>query len=202
MLDAHAAAHADDTAARAVDGPASRPSLLQTDDLVRGLDTIVDVLTRTGDALTQLVQLIEGRLSTMTLAEDVWVPVRGAQPPELQESPMAAEQMSEERVFDGVPVTIMRMAPAPALDATPRIAREYQLGYGKDRDTSVFLVRTASREQPVGDAAEKPPRFSDRKPLLDAPLDLRFHAAREIARLVDRLTGRPETLEASANGVL
>jgi hypothetical protein len=123
---------------------------------------------------------IEDTLNALPPTQEEWVPIQATRSSVEPVQP-AGEQPSQECIFGGVPVTIMK------LDAPPT-QREYQLGYSRVGAGWALMVRTASVQPSNGH--EGFCEFSDLTPLREAPLEIRLKGIREIPNLMKLLDRR------------
>jgi hypothetical protein len=90
--------------------------------------------------------------------------------------------MSQERIFGGVPVMIMRLSAAPVPQVeVKRCEWHYELGYAVAGDDWAVMIRTASFN-PANEQSGFT-EYSDLMPLRDAPLELQLKAIPQIPSL-------------------
>jgi hypothetical protein len=132
----------------------------------------------------------------MVIAQAEWVPIQTARSVvervSLADEPVDDRRQSQERMFGGVPVTIMRMfTPENESPAAGRCEWQYELGYSVVGDQWALLIRTATfdpSKQSDGGFAH-----SDLMLLREAPLEIRLKAIREIPLLIRLLAeGAPQ----------
>jgi hypothetical protein len=99
------------------------------------------------------------------------------------------EQRSQERVFDGVPVTILKLdAPATEQTGSEAPEPECQLGYARAGGDWALTIRTVTFRPLNGDDGLC--QFADVKLLRHAPLELRLRGIGEIPNLLGLLNAR------------
>ncbi len=165
-------------------------------DLLHGLSALADLFSNASHTLNQCLLTIEDKLSSMVIAQAEWVPIHTARSavervPQADE-PADERRQSQERMFGGVPVTIMRMSAAGnEPPAAGRCEWQYELGYSVVGDHWSLLIRTATfdpSKQSVGGFT-----YSDLMLLREAPLEIRLKAIREIPLLIRLLAeGAPQ----------
>jgi hypothetical protein len=165
-------------------------------DLLQGLSALADLFSNASHTLNQCLLTIEDKLSSMVIAQAEWVPIQTARsvvervPP--ADEPVDDRQQSQERMFGGVPVIIMRMSmPGNDSPAAGRCEWQYELGYSVVGDEWALLIRTAT----FGPSKQSDGGFtySDLMLLREAPLEIRLKAIREIPILIRLLAeGAPQ----------
>lgn len=164
-------------------------------ELLAGLGALADLINDASDTLNQCILTIESKLIAVPVTEEAWIPITTARSAVERIAPPCEEQASQERVFGGIPVTIMRFgAPAPQPEQTQRCEWQYELGYSAADSEWALMIRTASVDHSNRRGAS--PEFSDLMVLRDAPLEIRLKAIREIPGLIEvlasRTAGEPE----------
>jgi len=168
-------------------------------DLLQGLSALADLFSNASHTLNQCLLTIEDKLSSMVIAQAEWVPIQTARSA-VERVPPADErvddrQQSQERMFGGVPVIIMRMsAPENGSPAAGRCEWQYELGYSVVGDQWALLIRTAT----LGPSKQNDGGFtySDLMLLREAPLEIRLKAIREIPLLIRLLAeGAPQSTD-------
>ena len=98
--------------------------------LLHGLSALADLLSNASETLNQCLLTLENKLSAASVAREEWIPIQTARSA-VERVPAAEErQRSQERVFGGVAVTILRMSePAIEPPSAPRCEWQYELGY-------------------------------------------------------------------------
>ncbi len=177
------------------DGETAPPSAPPTEhsdadaELLAGLGALADLIHDASDTLNQCILTIEGKLCAVPVTEEAWIPITTARSAVERPAPAFEEQASQERVFGGVPVTIMRFgAPAPQPEAGPRCEWQYEVGYATTDTGWALMIRTVSVDHSNQRGAS--PEFSDLMMLRDAPLEIRLKAIREIPDLIQVLASR------------
>ena len=165
-------------------------------DLLQGLSALADLFSNASHTLNQCLLTIEDKLSSMVIAQAEWVPIQTARsavervPP--ADEPVDDRQQSQERMFGGVPVTIMRMfTPANESPAAGRCEWRYELGYSVVGDQWALLIRIATFDP----TKQIDGGFTCSDPMLlrEAPLEIRLKAIREIPLLIRLLAeGAPQ----------
>ena len=165
-------------------------------DLLQGLSALADLFGNASQTLNQCLLTIEDKLSSMVIAQAEWVPIQTARsavervPP--ADEPAGERHQSQERMFGGVPVTIMRMSTPENEPPVPgRCEWQYELGYSVIGDQWALFIRTAtfdpSKQNDGGFT------YSDLTLLREAPLEIRLKAIREIPHLIRLLAeGAPQ----------
>ncbi len=155
-------------------------------NLLHGLAALADLLSNASETLNQCVLTVEDTLRAVSTTEEEWVPIRTTHSTVRCVQTEGNDQTSQECVFGGVPVTILKIdAPASQEAGTQW---EYQLGYSRVGDRWALMVRTASL-QPSNEN-DGFWQFSDLKLLRDAPLEIRLKGIREIPSLMKLLDSR------------
>jgi hypothetical protein len=164
-------------------------------DLLHGLSALADLFGNASHTLNQCLLTIEDKLSSMVIAQAEWVPIQTARsaverPP--ADGPVDERQQSQERMFGGVPVTIMRMSTSEnASPAAGRCEWQYELGYSVVGDQWALLIRTATFDP--AKQSDGGFTYSGLMLLRDAPLEIRLKAIREIPLLIRLLAeGAPQ----------
>jgi hypothetical protein len=166
----------DDSAVRAHDDAPVTTALVSPDAL-QGLEILVDLFDQTCEMMNRGVLSIETALNALHVAGEAWVPVSVEAPPADPPADVAeAEPVPEEHLFNGIPVTIMKLSRPLCPDAGRRAANQDQLGYGRLGDRSAILFRPANSEDAV--------------PLVDAPIEARLRALRAVPRLLAAIENR------------
>ena len=155
-------------------------------ELLHGLGALADLLSNASETLNQCLITIEDTLSAMSPTQEEWVPIQTTRCSVEHVQPEGSEQASQERVFGGVPVTILKLSAPASQEAGTQW--EYQLGYSRVGAGWALMVRTA-RFQP-SNGHEGFLQFSDLKPLREAPLEIRLKGIREIPSLMKLLDRR------------
>ncbi|RPI57476.1 MAG: hypothetical protein EHM55_01725 [Acidobacteria bacterium] len=170
-------------------------------ELLTGLGALADLISDASETLNQCLSTIEDKLSALLVTKEEWIPIKTARSAVERVSPPCEAQSSQERMFGGVAVTIMKFgAMATQPERAPLCEWQYELGYSAAGDEWSLMIRTASSDGLSQRAAE----FSDLMPLREAPLEIRLKAIREIPDLIQLLDGRTgdgldgENLEPSA----
>ena len=153
-------------------------------ELLHGLGALADLLSDASETLNQCLVTIEEMLNALPPTQEEWVPIQTTRSSVERVQPEGAEQPSQECVFGGVAVTILKLD-APA---SQEARTEYQLGYSRVGDGWALMVRTASFQPSNGH--EGFCQFSDLKPLREAPLEIRLKGIREIPNLMKLLDSR------------
>jgi hypothetical protein len=166
-------------------------------DLLQGLSVLADLLSNASHTLNQCLLTIEDKLSSMVIAQAEWVPIQTARSaveriPAAEAPAREGRHQSQERMFGGVPVTIMRMAaPENEPPAAPRCEWQYELGYSVAGDKWALLIRTATYDP--SNRNDSGFTYSDQMLLREAPLEIRLKAIREIPLLMRLLAeGAPQ----------
>jgi len=156
-------------------------------DLLQGLSALADLFSNASQTLNQCLLTIEDKLSSMVIAQAEWVPIQTARsaveqvPP--ADEPAHDRQQSQERMFGGVPVIIMRMSTAEnESPAAGRCEWQYELGYSVVGDQWSLLIRTATFDP--SKQSDGGFTHSDLMLLREAPLEIRLKAIREIPLLI------------------
>jgi len=153
-------------------------------DLLQGLSALADLLTNASDTLNQCLLTLENKLNAAAIAREEWIPIQSAGSGIdrlLTEDECPA---SQERIFAGVAVTILKMSSAgPSQPTLKRSEWRYELGYSVAGDEWALMIRTASSDALKPDAAS--PEFTDVMRLRDAPLEIRLKAIRDIPALME-----------------
>jgi hypothetical protein len=155
-------------------------------ELLQGLGALADLLSDASETLNQCLVTIEDTLNGLSPMQEEWVPIQTTRSSVECVQPEAGEQPSQECVFGGVPVTILKLAVPASQEAGTQW--EYQLGYSRVGAGWALMVRTA-RFQP-SNGHEGFCQFSDLKPLREAPLEIRLKGIREIPSLIKLLDSR------------
>jgi hypothetical protein len=166
--------------------PTTPPTDHADADLLRGLGALADLIANASETLNQCLLTIEGKLNAAAVAKEEWIPIKTARSA-VEHVPVPGEdQASQERVFGGVPVTIMKFGALAAQPErmAPRCQWHYELGYSVADDEWTLMIRTASYDGPPGRGSAE---FSNVMPLRDAPLEIRLKAIREIPDLIQVL---------------
>ncbi len=154
-------------------------------DLLQGLGALADLITDASDTLNQCLATIEGKLNAAAVAKEEWIPIKSARSAVERVLQPGGDQASQERVFGGVAVTIMRFgAVAAQPERTPRCQWLYELGYSVAGGEWTLMIRTASSDYGGGRESVE---FSNVMPLREAPLEIRLKAIREIPDLIQVL---------------
>jgi hypothetical protein len=154
-------------------------------DLLRSLGELADLLGSGSETLNQCLLTVEDTLNALSITKDGWVPIQTVRS-FIERVPPEDEETSQERVFGGVPVTIMKLgAPATQQDRTQPCEWRYEVGYSVVGDGRALTIRTASLEP--SNERDGFGGFSDVKLLREAPLEIRLKAIREIPSLIIRL---------------
>ena len=152
-------------------------------DLLQGLSALADLLTNASDTLNQCLLTLENKLNAAAIAREEWIPIQSAGSGIDRLLTEDACPASQERIFAGVAVTILKMSSAPPPQPTlKRSEWRYELGYSVAGDEWALMIRTASSDALKSDAAS--PEFTDVMRLRDAPLEIRLKAIRDIPALM------------------
>jgi hypothetical protein len=164
-------------------------------DLLQGLGALADLLGNACETLNRCLLTIEDTLRALPVVKDQWVPIRALCCLSESVAPEDEGQASQERVFGGVSVTIMKMgASTPQQSETQRCEWQYELGYSLNGEGRALMVRTCSFE--LSDEREGFSQFSDMFLLREAPLEIRLKAIREIPNLMKSLDLPGEPVQA------
>ena len=178
--------------------PSSAPTDTVNADLLEGLDALADLLKNTSDTLNHGVMTIEDQLNALSGIQEEWVLIRGTrasvEPVTAAEAVTVTEgagHASQEYVFGGVAVTILRLAePTPDQVVPEGNEHEDWLGCSKVGDRWVLVVRTGRKRTVNSDANGVPHPLSELQPLVDAPLEVRVEGVRRIPTLVNLIESR------------
>lgn len=155
-------------------------------DLLQSLSTLAHLFSNASETLNQCLQTIEDQLNALSITEEEWVPIQGTRFSAEHAEPEGGEQTSQEYVFGGVSVTILKLD-APARQQTSHEC-EYQLGYSRSGDGWALMIRTARFQPSNGNDGFC--QFSDEKLLRHAPLEIRLKGIRFVPSLIDLLDSR------------
>jgi hypothetical protein len=152
-------------------------------DLLQGLGALAELFTNASETLKQCLLTIDKKLSALGVGREEWVPIPTARSAVERVSTGRDDgQVSQERIFGGVPVMIMRLSAAPVPQVeVKRCEWHYELGYAVAGDDWAVMIRTAS----FNPANEHNgfTEYSDLMPLRDAPLELQLKAIPQIPSL-------------------
>jgi len=166
------------------DAPAPSEITDQSDaDLLQGLGALAELFTNASETLKQCLLTIDKKLSALGVGREEWVPIPTARSAVERVSKGPDDgQMSQERIFGGVPVMIMRLSAAPVPQVeVKRCEWHYELGYAVAGDDWAVTIRTASFN-PANEQSGFT-EYSDLMPLRDAPLELQLKAIPQIPSL-------------------
>ena len=152
-------------------------------DLLQGLGALAELFTNASETLKQCLLTIDNKLSALGVGREEWVPIPTARSAVERVSKGPDDgQMSQERIFGGVPVMIMRLSAAPVPQVeVKRCEWHYELGYAVAGDDWAVMIRTASFN-PANEQSGFT-EYSDLMPLRDAPLELQLKAIPQIPSL-------------------
>ncbi len=175
--------HAEEPAHAAEATQAEQPDA----DLLQGLSALADLFSNASHTLNQCLLTIEDKLSSMVIAQAEWVPIQTARSVVERvapaDEPVDDRQQSQERMFGGVPVTIMRMStPENESPAAGRCEWQDELGYSVVGDQWALLIRTATFDP--SKQSDGGFTYADLMLLREAPLEIRLKAIREIPLLI------------------
>ena len=178
--------------------PSPAPTDTVNADLLEGLDALADLLKNTSDTLNHGVMTIEDQLNALSGIQEEWVLIRGTrasvEPVTAAEAVTVTEgagHASQEYVFGGVAVTILRLAePTPDQVVPEGNEHEDWLGCSKVGDRWALVVRTGRKRTVNSDANGVPHPLSELQPLVDAPLEVRVEGVRRIPTLVNLIESR------------
>jgi hypothetical protein len=165
--------------------------------LLHGLGALADLLSNASETLNQCLLTLENKLSAAAVAREEWIPIQTARSAVERIPAVEERQRSQERVFGGVAVTILRMSEPVIERSAPRCEWQYELGYSVAGDDWALMIRTASSDP--SNEREGCVEFSDLIPLRDAPLEIKLKAIREIPSLLQVLDGSPLGADATAS---
>ncbi len=162
------------------------PAGLVSDDFLQGLEIVVDLFSQTCEMVNRGVQSVEAALNARPIAEEAWVSIPGEPSADRAIEVAEVPGASEERIFNGVAVMIMKLG-EPSLPAAcaSRATEDDRLGYGRFGDRWAILFRGAQSE--------------DATLLVDAPLEARLRGVRAVGSLLAEIESRvPATPEGDA----
>jgi hypothetical protein len=156
-------------------------------ELLHGLGALADLISNASDTVNQCLLTIEGKLGALPVTKVEWVPIKAARSAIERVRPLRDGDTSQERVFGGVPVTIMKFGGALASEPerSARCEWRYELGYSVAGDEWALMIRTAGSDRSCNGGSAG--AFSDVMRLRDAPLEIRLKAIREIGDLIQSL---------------
>ena len=168
--------------------PSAPPSDSADAGLLQGLGLLADLINDASETLNQCLCTIENQLSALPAPREEWIPIKAAGSAVELALPPCEEQASQERIFGGVPVTIMRFGARTTQFEKPRCQWQYELGYSATGDEWALMIRTSSADRSKQHNGST--EFSDLMALRDAPLEIRLKAIREIPDLIQLLDGK------------
>jgi hypothetical protein len=163
------------------DVPAPCDADQQEADLLQGLGALAELFTNASETLKQCLLTIDNKLNALGVGKEEWVPIPTARSAVERVAKGGDDGQTQERIFGGVPVMIMRLsAPVPPVEVK-RCEWHYELGYAVAGDDWALVIRTASFN-PANEHTGFT-EYSDLMPLRDAPLELQLKAIPQIPSL-------------------
>jgi hypothetical protein len=160
-------------------------------DLLQGLDALADLLGNASETLTEGLLTVEDNLNALPITQEEWVPIQGTRSSVESIETEDVGQTSQEYVFGGVPITILKLGGPVRQETRPQWNEsEYQLGYSRVGNGWALMIRTARSQPSNGNGDDVCWQFSDEKPLVLAPLEVRLKGIREIPSLIKLLDRR------------
>jgi hypothetical protein len=157
--------------------PMPLPAGLVSHDSLQGLEILVDLFSQTCEMVNRGVLSVEAALNALPIAEEAWVTIPGEPSADGAVEAVEVQATSEEHIFNGIAVMIMKMGEPLLPGALARRAtKDDQLGYGRFGDRWAILFRGAQCE--------------DAMPLVDAPLEARLRGVRVVGSLLAELETR------------
>ncbi len=156
--------------------------------LLQGLGLLADLINDASETLNQCLSTIENQLRALPAPREEWIPLKAVRSAVELALPPCAEQASQERMFGGVSVTIMKFGALTTQFEKPRCQWHYELGYSATGDEWALMIRTSSADR--SNQRDGSTEFSDLMALRDASLEIRLKAIREIPDLIQLLDGK------------